>query len=82
MQKPEARSREAQPPRPTAAEGAERVVHELSMPGGRPLCGTDTVVDPPREALRVTCPSCLRLLADDSRRAAHVGSPRADESED
>lgn len=82
MQKPGARSREAQPPRLTAAKGPARVIHELSKPGGRPLCGTETVVDPPREALRVTCTSCLRLLADDSRRAAHAGSPRSDESED
>ncbi|ACL65523.1 conserved hypothetical protein [Anaeromyxobacter dehalogenans 2CP-1] len=82
MHKPEARSHGAQPRRPAVAERASRVVHELSTPGGRPLCGADAVLAPPHQPLRVTCTACLRLLADDARRAAHAGSPRADESED
>ncbi|ACG73318.1 hypothetical protein AnaeK_2090 [Anaeromyxobacter sp. K] len=82
MHKPDGRSRDPQPRRPAVAERASRVVHELSTPGGRPLCGADAVVAPPDRPLRVTCTSCLRLLADDTRRAAHAGSPRADESED
>lgn len=57
-------------------------IHELSVPGSRPLCGAETVGDPPSRPAAVSCPSCLRLLADDVRRAAHAERPGVDESED
>jgi hypothetical protein len=58
------------------------IVHELSAPGGRPLCGADTVAEPPRPPGVSPCPSCARLLADATRSAAHVARPRRDETED
>lgn len=57
--------------------------HDLSVPGGRPLCGADAVPGgQPREAPRVTCPACARLVADDHRWSTHLMRPRSDESED
>jgi hypothetical protein len=58
------------------------IVHELSVPGGRPLCGAERVAEPPRPPGKVTCPSCARLLADATRRAAHAAGPREEETED
>jgi hypothetical protein len=58
-------------------------VHDLSVPGGRPLCGADAVMDPPpRQAAPVSCPACVRLLGDDARRKAHAARPHAHESDD
>jgi hypothetical protein len=58
-------------------------VHDLSVPGGRPLCGADAVMDPPpRSTAPVTCPSCARLLDEDAQRRAHAARPQAEESED
>lgn len=56
-------------------------IHHLVDETGRLLCGRSEVSldwreSPTREA--VTCPACLRMLADDVRRAG----PRTHDSED
>jgi hypothetical protein len=57
--------------------------HELSVPGGRPLCGADADAAPPPDPVhRVTCPACARLVEDGERRVAHANQVRSDESED
>lgn len=55
--------------------------HDLSVPGGRPLCGADAVTGPElHPAPAVTCPACARLVREAARREArHV---RPHESED
>lgn len=68
--------------RAVAAPAPDHVVHDLSVPGGRPLCGADAVVAPPRVAEPVSCPSCARLLGDEARRRAHFAAPHLDEPED
>jgi hypothetical protein len=58
-------------------------VHDLSVPGGRPLCGADSVTEPPPSpAMPVSCPSCARLLGDAARSKARSARPGAEESED
>ncbi len=57
--------------------------HDLSVPGGRPLCGADAVTNPPPDPARpVTCPACARLVEDKARDAVHEMGPRSDESEE
>lgn len=57
--------------------------HDLSVPGGRPLCGADADTRPPRHpAPRVTCAACARLVEDAARRTAHARQPGSDESEE
>lgn len=59
-------------------------IHELSAPGGRPLCGADPALSsaPRHTPATPSCAACLRLLENDARRAAHLAAPRGDESED
>lgn len=59
-----------------------RLTHDLSVPGGRPLCGADAVAEPPRPVRVVTCPACTRLIEDAARRGVHAASVRSDESEE
>ena len=74
---PEPRDRRAGAPIPSDD------VHDLSVPGGRPLCGAEPGMAPPaRPAAPVSCPACARLVADDVRRKAHAPPPHAKESED
>lgn len=80
----EPREAHASEPLATDARASARSgdVHDLSVPGGRPLCGADAVADPPRRAAAVSCPSCARLLGEEARRRAHAAGAQADESED
>jgi hypothetical protein len=55
------------------------LVHYASKETGRPHCGNEEpAVHVVRQASEVTCPACIRILADDARRTV----PKGNESED